>query len=135
MPVITGGRVIEGGIVRRGQARASYDFTRQGGAIGNIALPPIIPNGSVAIGGYISVITPPVGAGASIAVTLESAGDLQAAAVISGAPWSTTGRKAITPQAVASSIGLTADRAVTINITGAPLTAGRFDVMVYFDMP
>jgi hypothetical protein len=118
---------------------AEYDFAVDGGAVSSITLRAsdsignAVPNGAVVTGGYIEVDTALTGVGASVAVTLEGAGDLQAAAAISGAPWSTTGRKSITPAFTgASSVKTTAARSVVAVISGAVLTAGKFRVVVFY---
>src|SRR5688572_20345008 len=83
-----------------GQARwvsAEYDFAVHGGAQGSIVIGNL-PSGLSVIGGYMNVETAPVGAGASIGITIEAAGDVVAVAAIAGAPWSTTGKKAILPK-------------------------------------
>ena len=120
-------------------ARARYSFAADGGAVGTINLFPasILPSGAVILGGFIDVVTPPTSGGAAtIALTTgESAGDLQAAAGIDGAPWSTAGRKSIVPAFTgATSIKLTAARNIRAVIATAALTAGVFDVyLVYLE--
>jgi hypothetical protein len=67
------------------------------------------------------------GAGASVGITAEGAGDIVAVAAISGAPWSTTGKKAIIPKRntpESTSITTTAARDILFVISGADLTAG-----------
>lgn len=115
-----------GGGVR--SVAASYSFAANGGAEGSIAIGSI-PAGSSIVGGYMSVATSPVGAGASVGITVEAAGDVVAVAAISGAPWSTTGKKAIIPKRntpETSSVTTTVARDILVVISGAPLTAGAF---------
>jgi hypothetical protein len=114
-----------------------YDFAKDGGAIGTLVMRSddgAIPNGSVVLGGYIEVDTPVTSGGAAtIAGQIESAGDLQAAAAVSGAPWSTTGRKSIVPVFTgASSVKTTAERNLTIVIAAATLTAGKFRIVALY---
>lgn len=137
MPVISGGQVIEGARQRSGRSNFLYSFAVDGGAVGTITLRgDPIPNGAVVRGGYINVATVPTGAGATISAGIEAAADLQAAAAISGAPWSTTGRKSITPAwSGATAILLTADRNVAIVVAVAALTAGIFNVVVDWQAP
>lgn len=128
--------IIEGARRRGGRLRAHYDFAVLGGAIGAITLVgDLIPSGATIVGGYIEVTTPPTSGGAAtISVGTEGAADLQAAAVVSGAPWSTTGRKSVVPAFTgASSIRTTAGRQVTITVATATLTAGVFDVVVFYE--
>ena len=115
-------------------ARARYDFAIEGGAVSTIPLhTDQFPAGAIILGGYIEVVTPPVGAGASIALTVEAAGDIQAAAAITGAPWSTAGRKSVVPVFTgATSVKTTVARSLSAVISGAPLTAGVFDVVLFY---
>ena len=128
-----GAGVFSGG----GQSRfivAEYSFATHGGATSSIAIGNV-PLGTQVIGGYMNVETAPVGAGASIGVTLEAAGDIVAVAAIVGAPWSTTGRKAIIPNRntpETTSVVTTADRNLLFVISGAVLTAGK--VQIYLEV-
>ena len=137
MPVIEGTRGLK-------QAQGEYDFAVDGGAVSTITLRAAtsdsngneIPAGSVITGGYIegdTLVTSASGSTATIAVSSEGASDLQAAAVTSGAPWSTTGRKAIVPAfTAATSVKTTARRSITITVAVAALTAGKFRVVVFY---
>lgn len=137
MPVIEGTRGLK-------EARGEYDFAVDGGAIGTIVLRAApgdsngndIPPGSVITGGYIEVdtaVTSASGNTGTVAVNSEGAADLQAAAVTSGAPWSTTGRKAITPvYTAATGVKTTARRQLAITVATAALTAGKFRVIVTY---
>ena len=114
-----------------GQSRwvtMEYDFARHGGAQSSIVIGTLAA-GTAVIGGYMNVETVPVGVGASIGVTAEAAGDVVAVAAIAGAPWSTTGRKAILPKRntpeAASTIVATVARNVLFVISAADLTAGK----------
>lgn len=118
------------GVFRGGGAtrtiEASYSFAKHGGAqashiIGNV------PSGVTVLGGYMIVDTAPVGAGASIGITLEAAGDIVAVAAINGAPWSTTGKKAIIPKRntpETTSVTTTVARNILFVTSAADLTAG-----------
>jgi hypothetical protein len=147
MGVISGGKVIEGARSRVGGfagaeglqggalnwVRADYSFAADGGAIGSINLS---AGGAIVTDVGIEVTTPPTSGGAAtVALTLEGAGDLLAAAAISGAPWSTTGRKNGIPVGTfATSVKTTAARAIVATIAAAALTAGVFSVYVgYLD--
>lgn len=94
-----------------------------------------IPINALIVGGVMHVNTVIAGVGASVAISVEGAGDIQAAAAIAGAPWSTIGRKAIVPKAntpESTSILTTAARAVTATTTGAVLTAGKVTIFLYY---
>lgn len=137
MPVMEGTRGLK-------SAQGEYDFAVDGGAVGTITLRSApgdsnggeIPIGAVILGGYIEVdtiVTSASGNTGTIAVNSEGAADLQAAAVTSGAPWSTTGRKNVIPAFTgASSIKTTARRNLAITVAVAALTAGKFRVVVFY---
>ncbi len=116
-------------------ARARYDFAVDGGSISTINLFPssILPDNALILGAYLNVITVPVGATATVGIGSQAASDLQAAAAISGAPWSTTGYKVASLIALGSApLKLTAARNVTITIGTAALTAGVIEVLVLY---
>jgi hypothetical protein len=138
MPVISGGNPIPGGNRFR-IIRATYNFAVNGGAIGTINLlsSSDIPQGAIIMGGVVIVTTPPTSGGAgTLALQVEAAGDLVAAAAVSGAPWSTTGRKSVIPAFTgASSIQTTVARNVNAVIATAALTAGLVDVYLMLFIP
>ncbi len=113
----------------------NYDFDRDGGASGTIALQPSsgsqganLPASFVITGVILEIITPPDSSAhlATIALTSgESAGDLKTAAIVSGAPWSTTGLKALT-----ALLKTTASRAPEMVVAVQDLTAGKFNVHI-----
>jgi len=126
--------IIEGA-VQRGVAKFTYDFDALGGVAGDITLVgEPLPKNAIIWDGVVDVITPLVGAGASVALTTsQSANDLITAAAVSGAPWSSTGSKALVPVGDASnSIKMTAERAPKIVITAAALTAGKFNLFIEY---
>lgn len=94
----------------------------------------VIPNGSVIMGGFIEVDTGfTTGTAATAAISIEGANDLQTATVVSGAPYSTTGRKAITPVfTAATTIKTTAARSLTLTIATGTITAGKGRVVVFY---
>lgn len=116
-----------------------WDFAVDGGAIGTKAMrfiggdahPPL---GSVIDGKNVAidVLTALTSGGAgSMALQLENAGDIQAAAVVSGAPWSTTGMKDPTLEApLKAAVGGQAPSTV---IAAAALTAGKLRVYVSYE--
>lgn len=116
--------------------RGEYDFAVDGGAVSTITLrgDNSIPAGSYILGGFIEVDTALTSGGsATVAVSVEGAGDTLAAAAISGAPWSTTGRKSVIPAFTgATSLKTTVARSVTIAVAVAALTAGKFRVVLVY---
>lgn len=130
------GPLIESGV--KNKVAVTYDFAKYGGLISAIRLAhKAIPANAVITNSYMDVHTVVTGVGASVAVHVEAADDIQAAAAISGAPWSTTGRKDTTapePGTESGYIKTTVPRQVTITITGAALTAGRFTVVIEYDV-
>jgi len=134
MAILTGPAVE--GAIQRGVAKFQYDFTVHGGTVGSINLTgDQLPIGAVVYGGIIDVITALGSAGgATGALNVEAANDLVSATVVAGAPWSTTGLKAIIPVATAgSSVKLTAARNIVLTVAVADLNAGKFNLfLVYF---
>lgn len=105
---------------------SKYSFAKHGGAQGSIAIGSV-PSGATIVGGYMVVDSALTGVGASVGITVESAGDIVAVAAISGAPWSTTGKKAIVPKRntpETTSITTTQARNILVVISAADLTAG-----------
>lgn len=143
MAIISGGAVIEGAISRSSRRAAvfEYDFAVDGGAVGAINMRPVtssqspVPSAAIIDNATIEVLTVPTSAGAAtISVGVEAAGDVQAAAAISGAPWSTVGRKNGTPQSGATSVKTTAARTPSITVGTAALTAGKLRLLIdYID--
>jgi hypothetical protein len=119
--------------------KCTYDFAVDGGAIGDINLigATDIPSGALLRDAVINVLTVPTSGGApTIAIYAESAADIQAAAAISGAPWSTTGYKAASAlKAGANPIKTTAARDIKATIATATLTAGKFEIILTFEAP
>jgi hypothetical protein len=131
MPTISGGG-------RFSVAKATYSFAVNGGAVGDIVLSGgSIPTGAIIMSGVLEVTTVPTSGGAAtIAVKVEGAADTVAAAAISGAPWSSTGRKSTIPVGTgATSLKTTADRSITITVATAALTAGVFNVYLTYIQP
>lgn len=94
-----------------------------------------LPAHAIVCGGFMDVNTAFTGSGASVAVHIESANDIQTAAAISGAPWSTIGLKAIVPKAntpESTAIKLTAERELTVTVSAAALTAGKVTIYLYY---
>ncbi len=119
----------------QGSYAYNYDFARDGGAQGTIFLFPTSgsngggpPANFVITGAILEIITPPDSSAhlATIALTSgESAGDLKTAAVVSGAPWSTTGLKAL-----AALLKTTGSHDPSMVIAVQDLTAGKFNLHI-----
>lgn len=114
--------------------RGRYDFAADAGAVGTIAITAEkMPAGAIILGGFVEVDTAVTGAGASVAIQVEAANDIVTAAAISGAPWSTTGRKSVIPVFTgATTVKTTVKRDISVVISGAVVTAGVFDVVLYY---
>ena len=117
--------------------RGTYSFAKDGGAISTITLRSEdgpLPNGSIVIGGYLDVTTIVTSGGAAtVAVQVESAGDVVAAAAVAGAPWSATGVKDIVQDGTGSTaVKTTAARSPAIVIAAATVTAGVFTVVLFY---
>lgn len=124
------------------EAKGEYDFAVDGGAVSTITLRSanssdnVIPAGSVILGGYVEVdtiVTTASGNTGTVGVNSEAAGDIVAAAVTSGAPWSTLGRKSVIPVFTgASSVKTTVARSIAITVAVAAITAGKFRVVLFY---
>lgn len=118
-------------------ASAEYDFAVDGGAVGTIVLRSVdisgggVPGGSVVTGGYIDVLTGVVSATGTVALQVESAGDLLAA--VSPTAALTVGRKSIIPAGTgATAVKTTTARSLTMVIATAALTAGKLRLVVFY---
>ena len=96
----------------------------------------ILPAHAIIVGGFMDVNTPFASDGsATVAVSVEGANDIQAAAAVSGAPWSTHGRKAIIPKAntpESTSVKTSEPREVTVTVAVAALTGGKVTGYLYY---
>jgi hypothetical protein len=97
-----------------------------------------LPIYAIVVGGFIDVNTLFHSAGAdagTIAISVEGANDIQTAAAVSGAPYSSINRKAIVPKAntpESTAVKTTAARAITATVAGQVLTSGLLTVYLYF---
>lgn len=115
-----------------------YDFSVLGGATGSIVLTTpdgVIPANFVVQNAWIDVLTAPDSAThlSTFALTSgEGAGDLVVAALVSGAPWSTAGRKVTIPLlgTIATWIKTTVQRSPAVVVAVEALTAGKFNLFV-----
>jgi hypothetical protein len=121
-------------------AMATFDPSLTAGmrTIGAHGLGVTLPIHAIVVGGFMDVNTVFTSAGGdagTVAISVEGANDIQAAAACSGAPWSTIGRKAIVPKAntpESTSVKATAAREITATVAGQALTAGKVTVYLYF---
>lgn len=117
-------------------ARGRYDFAVDGGAVGDIDLTSTeqIPDNAVVLGGFIEVDTALTSGGsATVALKVESAADLQTAAGVGSAPWSSTGIKSVIPVFTgATAVKTTEARKIQATVATAALTAGVFDVVLFY---
>ena len=122
------------GVGRRRLAVGLYNFATDGGAVSDITLRgDTIPSGALITDVLIHVDTALTSGGAAtVALKAESAADLNAADVISGAPWSTTGAKRGDLTATTAPVKTTAARPIVATVGAAALTAGKFSVYVSF---
>ncbi len=117
----------------------NYDFAIEGGAQGTIYLGGnngsnggALPSGFVVTGAILEVITPLDSASHLATVALSSGetdGDLQAATLVSGAPWSTTGLKSLAALFKTTGGGFTSDNPVIVAAI-EDLTAGKFTLHI-----
>lgn len=97
-----------------------------------------LPIHAIVVGGFVDVNTVFHSAGAdagTIAISVEAANDVISAAAVSGAPYSTIGRKAIVPKAntpESTSVKATAAREITCTVAGQVLSAGKLTGYLYF---
>lgn len=116
--------------------RGRYDFAVDGGAVGDIDLTStaMIPVNAVILGGFIEVDTAlNSGGSATVALKAEGAADLLAATAFGSSPWSTTGRKSVIPVFTgATALKTTAARKIQATVATAALTAGVFDVVLFY---
>src|SRR4051794_27625014 len=137
MPIIPKAEQFSANAPGRGESQeiiCNYDFATDGGLVGDIAMRgEAVPSGAIITDALLIVDTIPVGATATIAVKVEGGADIQAAAAISGAPWSTTGAKrASAMTATATPVVTTASRQPTITVGTANLTAGKLKLILKY---
>lgn len=114
-----------------------YDFAVLGGATGSIALTQVdgpLPDKFIMQNVLLDVITPLGTGGAATAAltTGQGAGDLVAATLVAGVPWSTAGLKVTTILlgTIATLIKATAQRSPALVVAIAALNAGKFNLFV-----
>lgn len=126
-----------GGLGVVGNAKMTYDFAVDGGAVSTITPTnsPTIPIGAIILGGTIDIITTLVGATATIALQTSAgmaAGGLKTATAV--ASW-VAGQLALNPVFTAATyVKMTAAGRPQLTIATAALTAGKFDVNLVYVM-
>ena len=129
-----------GGDARRRQAVYDYVFSRDGGTVGTFLMRgPVLPLNAIITDAYIDVVVAPTSDGAAtIGLGFASTTDINAEDAVSGAPWSATGQADADagpePGTEGGYIKLTAAVGLQITIGTAALTAGRFSVIVNYDV-
>jgi len=117
-------------------ASASYDVTGgDSGAIGTRGLGVAIPANSLIIGSAIDVsetFTDGDADGATIALSVASAGDILAAAAIDTDVWDQGLHAGIPVFTIASAIKTTVEASIVVTVAVAPLTAGAMTVHVFY---
>jgi hypothetical protein len=93
------------------------------------------PEDAIICGGFVDVNDAFTSSGsATMAVHVASADDIVEEAAVSGAPWSTSGRKAIVPKANTpeSTSIKTDDDEITVTVGTAALTGGKLHGYLYY---
>lgn len=137
MGVIEGARGVRSDALSLGLpkvVRAEYEFAVDGGAVGDITLRGAqIPAGAIVVDALLYVQTAVTSGGSgTLAIRVESNNDIQTAAAVSGAPWSTTGPKRAGFTSTTAPIKTTAARSVIGTIATAALTAGKVSVLIWY---
>ena len=120
-------------------ARFEFDCA----VVGNRTIDPhgtgvIIPIHGIVVGGFIDVntlFTSDVTNTGTIAISVQAANDVISAAAVSGAPYSSIGRKAIIPKAntpESSSLKASAAREITCTVAVAALLTGKLTGYLYY---
>lgn len=97
-----------------------------------------LPAFAIVVGGFFDVNTLFTSAGGNtgtIAISVEAANDIQAAVAVSGAPYSSIGRKAIVPKAntpESTAVKTTVAREITCTVAVQALTAGKLTGYLYY---
>lgn len=125
-----------GGLGVVGNAKMTYDFSVDGGAVSVITPTnsPTIPLGAIILGGTIDITTTLTSGGAAtIALGLGSGAQVAALkAALAVASW-TAGQLALIPVFTAATyVKSAAATRLTLSIAAAALTAGKFDVNLVY---
>lgn len=117
--------------------RATYNFARDGGAVStiNLTLPYSIPTGSTITRVFTDVQTAVTSGGAATAALgIVAAGDLEAATVVTGAPWTAGSHLGTLTGGAVLVVTTAATSTILFTVATAALTAGDVTVLVeYFE--
>ena len=96
-----------------------------------------IPANAIVVGCFFDVNTlfDSTNHTSTIAISVEGANDIQTAAAVSGAPYSSIGRKAIVPKAntpESTSVKASVARAITCTVAVEALTVGKLTGYLYY---
>lgn len=95
-----------------------------------------LPAHAIIVGGFFDVNTAfTSSASGQIAISVQGANDIQTATAVSGAPFSTVGRKAIVPKAntpESTSVKTSAAKEITCTVSVGALTAGKLTGYLYY---
>jgi len=97
-----------------------------------------LPQYAIVVGGFFDVNTVFTSENANngtIAISVEGANDIQAAAAVSGAPYSTVGRKAIVPKAntpESTSVKASTAKEITCTVAVSALLTGKLTGYLYY---
>jgi hypothetical protein len=96
----------------------------------------ILPKNAVIVGGFVDVNTAfTTSASGTVAISVEGANDIITAGIVSSAPYSTIGTKAIVPKAntpESTSVKCTVDREIVCTVATGALTAGKLTGFLYY---
>ncbi len=120
-------------------ARFEFDMATVGNrSIGAHGTGVTLPIHSIVVGGFVDVNTKfdsdATDAG-TIAISVQAANDVISAAAVSGAPYSTVGRKAIIPKAntpESTSLKCTAAREITCTVAVEAMLTGKLTGYLYY---
>jgi hypothetical protein len=105
---------------------ASYDFALNGGATGDISLGLKVPANVIIYTGFVYVRTAPTSGGsATVALKLSSSADTLTATAIGSLTINSITKITLTPRT-------TAETTLTATVATAALTAGRFQVTLFW---
>lgn len=117
-------------------AYGKYDFATLGGAVGAITLTgDTIPSGAVVLDSIVLADTLLTSGGAAtVALSVESAADVQAAVAFNAAPFTVAGgaKHGSALTATGNPVVTTAVRPIVATVAAAALTAGTFRVIVEY---
>jgi hypothetical protein len=118
-------------------------FTFDAGVVANRSIAAhgtgvVLPAQAIIVGGFFDVNTLFTSNGANggtIAISVEGANDIQTAAAVSGAPYSSIGRKAIVPKAntpESTSVKASTAKEITCTVATQTLLTGKLTGYLYY---